>query len=171
MFGKGYKFPDKAITWWDATGTAPVEITPQECAETLARIPFFARLRPADWRNLGAAAVARSYAPGEDLVREGQRPGVGLYVILRGRVRITQQSERGGVRSLATLGPGEMFGEMALIDDQPRSATATALEPTLAFIIPIFDFRAALQRNTEATGALLAQLSRRVREAEAAPRR
>jgi CRP/FNR family transcriptional regulator len=61
-----------------------------------------------------------------------------------------------------------MFGEMALIDELPRSATATAIEPTLAFVIPIFDFRAVLLRSPDAAAALLAQLSLRIREAEAA---
>jgi CRP-like cAMP-binding protein len=57
---------------------------------------------------------------------------------------------------------------MALVDELPRSATATAVAPTLAFIIPIFDFRALLQRNPELTLSLLAQVSRRIRAAEAA---
>jgi CRP/FNR family transcriptional regulator len=169
MFGRDNKHASKHIGSW-ANGMTPEGFSPEECSETLNRIPFFAKLRPADRRNLGAAGVARSYPAGATLVHEGQRPGVGLYVILRGRVRLTQQSECDGVRPLAVLGPGEMFGEMALIDEQPRSATATALEPTLALVIPIFDFRAVLQRNAEATTALLAQLSRRVREAEASQR-
>ncbi len=169
MFGKDNKRVNKR-NGQRANDTAPEGFSPEECDEVLNRIPFFAKLRPVDRRNLRAVGVARAYPAGADLVHEGQRPGVGLYVILRGRVCITQRGEGDDVRMLATVGPGEMFGEMALIDDRPRSATATAIEPTLAFIIPIFDFRAVLQHSAEASAALLFQLSLRLRDAEEALR-
>jgi CRP/FNR family cyclic AMP-dependent transcriptional regulator len=101
------------------------------------------------------------------LVEEGQRSDVGLFIVMRGSVRITQRSTSDGVRPLALLGPGEMFGEMALMDDEPRSATATAITATLAFVTPIFDLPAMLRRNPEVAIALLAQMSQRIRAAEA----
>lgn len=155
---------------WSVSDALPTDFTPEERDATLERVPFFASLRPADRRALCSAGVTRTYPAGAVLVHEGQQPGVGLYVILRGRVRLTQRSEYDGIRPLGVIGPGEMFGEMALLDDQPRSATATAIEPTLALIIPIVDFRATLYRNAEATVVLLKQLSRRVRQAERALR-
>jgi CRP-like cAMP-binding protein len=168
MFQHHHRLTGKDIAHWSAIGAATDAVDAQTCADILEQASIFARLRPAERRTLGAVGVLRSYPAGAALVREGQRPGVGLYIILRGCVRITQQSECDGVRPLALLGPGELFGEMALIDEQPRSATATAVAPTLAFIIPIFDFRALLQRNPELTVSLLAQVSRRIRAAEAA---
>ena len=138
----------------------------QAGVDPLERMPFFATLRPDDRRALGALGVLRSYPEGATLAQEGQRSEVGLFIVMRGCVRLTQQSASDGVRPLALLGPGEMFGELALLDEQPRSATATAIAPTLAFIIPIVDFRAVLQHNPEAAASLLAQISRRIRTAE-----
>ncbi|HEX5570044.1 MAG TPA: cyclic nucleotide-binding domain-containing protein [Ktedonobacterales bacterium] len=166
MFHHQHKLSGKDIARWTAIGPAADTFDAQACADTLERTPFFTQLRLADRRALGAVGVPRSYPAGADLVHEGQRPGVGLYIIMRGCVRITQQSASDGVRPLAVLGPGEMFGELALLDEQPRSATATAIAPTLAFIIPIVDFRAVLQHNPEAAASLLAQISRRIRTAE-----
>lgn len=91
---------------------------------------------------------------------------MGLFAVIRGQVRITRLSEYGVEQELATLGRGEIFGEMGLLDDHPRSATATAIEPTLAFIVPAVEFRAALRRNGEAAGWLLTLLARRIRRAE-----
>jgi len=136
-------------------------------ADPLAHMPFFANLRPADRRALGAAGELRSYPAGTALVREGQRSGVGLFIIMRGSVRITQASASDGIRPLALLEPGEMFGELALLDDVPHSATATAVSPTLAFVTPIFDIRALLRHNPEIAISLLAQMSQRIRAAEA----
>jgi CRP/FNR family transcriptional regulator len=140
---------------------------PQPGADPLARMPIFANLRPADRRALGAAGELRSYAAGAALVHEGQRSGVGLFIVMRGSVRITQQSDSDGVRPLALLAPGDMFGELALLDDEPHSATATAVSPTLAFVTPIFDIRALLRNNPEIAISLLAQMSQRIRAAEA----
>ncbi|HEU0028133.1 MAG TPA: cyclic nucleotide-binding domain-containing protein [Ktedonobacterales bacterium] len=142
--------------------------SPEECEATLARVLLFATLPPGERRNLVAASVERAYPAGAGIVWQGQRPGVGLFVVLAGRAQVTQVEEDGAARMLTELGPGEMFGEMALLDEGPRSATVMALEPTIALIIPIFDFRAALARNPDAAIRLLALLSRRVREAEAA---
>lgn len=91
---------------------------------------------------------------------------MGLFAVIRGQVRITRLSEYGVEQELATLGRGEILGEMGLLDDHPRSATATAIEPTLAFIVPAVEFRAALRRNGEAAGWLLTLLARRIRRAE-----
>lgn len=167
MFHHHQKLSGKDIAHWTAVGPATDPFDAQACADTLERTSFFTSLRPADRRALGAVGVLRSYPAGVDLVREGQYPGVGLYMLMRGGVRVTQRTASGGVRLLAVLGPGELFGEMALLDEQPRSATVTAIAPTLAFIIPICDFRAVLQHNPEALSSLLTEVSRRVRVAEA----
>lgn len=139
----------------------------QNSADPWERLPFFNSLRPADRRALGASGALQSYPAGAVLIEEGQRSDVGLFIVMRGSVRITQRSVSDGVRPLALMGPGEMFGEMALMDDEPRSATATAITATLAFVTPIFDFPAMLRRNPEVAIALLAQMSRRIRAAEA----
>jgi CRP/FNR family cyclic AMP-dependent transcriptional regulator len=99
-------------------------------------------------------------------VRQGET-GVGLYVLIGGRALVWQRHTDGTDRQLATLGAGELFGEMALLDTFPRSATVTAHELTSALVIPIFDFRALLHSDSAIAIKLLAALSRRVRHAEA----
>lgn len=144
---------------------APTDVSTN--ADPLAQMPFFANLRPADRRALGAVGALRNYPAGATLAEEGQRQDVGLFIVMHGAVRLTQRSASDGVRPLALLEPGDMFGELALLDDEPRSATATAVTPTLAFVTPIFDLRALLRRNPEIAIALLAQMSGRIRAAEA----
>lgn len=151
---------------WESSPDAQ-GFTYDDCLEALERAPFFAKLCEEDREELAANGSIRRYSVGANLVSEGQRPGVGLYVVLRGRVRISHATEQGTVRVLSTPGPGEMFGELALVDDLPRTATVTAIEPTLALIIHIADFRAALGRNPEAALWLLQVFTERLRRAEA----
>ena len=167
MFGGHGKRNDTRSNGWGREAAGRV-FTPDECAAALERVPVFAALPPGERRNLVAASVERAYPVGAGLVWQGDRPGVGLYVVLAGRALVTQVEEDGAARELAELGPGEMFGEMALLDEGSRSATVMAMEPTIALIIPIFDFRAALARNGEAAIQLLSLLSRRVRATETA---
>jgi CRP/FNR family transcriptional regulator, cyclic AMP receptor protein len=91
-----------------------------------------------------------------------------LDFFVRSRVRIQQHLGDGSHRELATLGRGEIFGEMAVIDIFPRSASVVALEETSAPVIPIFAFRARLYDDTDIAMKLLAVFSRRVRTAESA---
>jgi CRP/FNR family transcriptional regulator len=100
------------------------------------------------------------------IVQQGQT-GVGLYVLIGGKALVWQRHADGTDQSLAMLGTGELFGEMALLDTFPRSATVTAQDLTNALVIPIFDFRALLHGDAAIAIKLLAVLSRRVRHAEA----
>jgi CRP/FNR family transcriptional regulator len=143
----------------------PIQYSQTELIQIMERMPFFAALKASDRRNLASVGIERSYPTGAELVREGQEPGIGVYVILSGRVRVTQSADDGTAHQLRELGPGEMFGELALLNEQPRSASVTALEPTVALVIPLFDFRPALDENPKAKAALQAMLSERERNA------
>jgi CRP/FNR family transcriptional regulator len=88
-------------------------------------------------------------------------------VLIGGKALVWQRHADGTDQQLATLGTGELFGEMALLDTFSRSATVTAQELTSALVIPIFDFRALLHGDSAIAIKLLAVLSRRVRHAEA----
>lgn len=141
--------------------------TRREHAAQLARIPLFVDLGKHELQQVAETSVERDYAAGDTLVRQGG-PGVGLFFIISGRVQVTQQPEGGGdPRLLATLGPGEVFGEMSLLDDLPRSATAVAVDPVHALLIASFDFRAILREDPDIAIRLLAVLSRRLRAVEA----
>jgi CRP/FNR family transcriptional regulator len=133
--------------------------------DTLAQVPLFRDLSPREVQLLGATCREREYPAGATLMRQGET-GVGLYIITAGSVRVTTQSATGEERELGRLGRGEVLGEMALLDDLPRSATVTALEATRALVLPVWDFRAALRESPDMGIKLLAVLSRRLRQAE-----
>jgi CRP-like cAMP-binding protein len=107
-------------------------------AALLARTPVFANLSRRLIGRLAAQLFEKSYAAGETVFHEGD-PGKGLFVVLEGEVEVVRQvpaaaGAPGEVR-LATFGPGASFGELALIDDQPRSATARVTAPTRLLIL------------------------------------
>ena len=87
-----------------------------------------------------------------------------LYLILDGEVQITRSPEEGGAAVLAKLGPGDIFGEMALLDDEARSTNVTALAPTTCALLSRWEFQQELRRTPDIAIALLGVLSRRIRQ-------
>jgi CRP-like cAMP-binding protein len=106
----------------------------------------------------------RQYASGEVIVREHDA-GETAYIIEQGRVEVTKQLDGESVR-LAVLGPGETFGEMSMIDDQPRSATVSAIEDTVLREVHREGFVQCLQSDPEASLNLLKVLFERLRESQ-----
>ncbi len=111
------------------------------------------------------ARFGREFPPGEVLFREGE-PGSVMYVIREGRVKITR-SFSAGERTLATLGVGEFFGEMAILNQKPRAATATALEPLRALEFDARTVEAMVQSNGEIAVRLMTKLAKRLDQANA----
>ena len=97
-------------------------------------------------------------------MRQGDT-GVGAFIIRSGKVDIVQERDRGETK-LGTLGPGDVFGEMALLDEFPRSATARAAEPTTCLGIQRWHFRGILESHPQIALKLLPILTRRIRQAE-----
>ena len=129
----------------------------------LAMVPLFKGLRPGDLRHLAGLASVRSYRPGGVIVKQDDT-AVALYCVLSGGVRV--QRERlgpDGPLALVELGPGGFFGEMAVLDDFPRSATVVATEPTECALLSKWDFERELKSHPEIALALLRVLSQRVR--------
>lgn len=135
--------------------------------DALKKVSIFSDLSPKELQLLAANARERTFAAGETVIRQGDT-GVGLFVILGGKVRVIQQSG-GTERELGVYGKDAVLGEMALLDDLPRTATVVASEPTQVLIIPVWDFRAALRENPDIALKLLAVLSKRLRAAENHP--
>jgi CRP-like cAMP-binding protein len=98
-----------------------------EREELVARIQLFSGLRPAALRLVAQVAVEERHPQGATIFRHGD-VGEKLYVIVEGRVRITREMQGMGEEALAIVGPGEVFGEMALLDDSVRSADARVHE-------------------------------------------
>lgn len=134
--------------------------------DVLARVPLFEGLSAADRMTLAKAATMRSYRRGERIVTQGE-PGTSFFVICRGRVSVTVLSPDGREVVLSALGSGDHFGEMALLDDSPRSATVLASERSELAVITREAFLELLRSNFVLTKALLAAFSRRLRRANA----
>jgi CRP/FNR family transcriptional regulator len=132
--------------------------------DTLSRVPLFTGLSNRELQVLSAGARERDFKPGDVLIRQGDT-GAGLFVILDGKVRVTQQAD-GSERELGTFGKDAVLGEMSLLDELPRTATVVATEPTKALVIPVWDFRGALREHPDISIKLLGVLSQRLRRHE-----
>jgi CRP/FNR family transcriptional regulator, cyclic AMP receptor protein len=134
--------------------------------DTLKRVDLFSSLEKKELQALAKSCQERKYSAGSTLFSQGDT-GVGLYILTGGTVRITQANSPDRAESvLGTEGPGGVLGEMALLDDLPRSATVTAVDDVTALILPIWDFRAAIHSYPDIAVKLLSVLSRRLRRAE-----
>jgi CRP/FNR family transcriptional regulator, cyclic AMP receptor protein len=111
-------------------------------------------------QRLAQRGTRRMYRPGDVMMRQGDRVS-SLYVVLRGRVTISR-AEGGKVTTLGEVGRGGFFGEMALIEEQPSTATVTALEPTECLLIVAWQFTALMHEYPSVTEALLRELIRRI---------
>ena len=130
--------------------------------EALGKVPLFAGLPPTEMERLGALVRARRYRRGEVIFLEGDA-GSSLCIIAVGRVRIVLSGADGREVVLNVYGPGDFFGEFALLDGEPRSADAIAQEPCLLYWLTRDDFLAFLESHPRAASTLLAVLSRRLR--------
>lgn len=133
--------------------------------DLLRRVPFLAVLTVTDRRALVAAANRRRFGRGEAIFHKDER-GELLFIIEEGSVRIYLPSPQGADLTLAVLGAGDFFGEMALLDGGPRSASATALRETATLVLGRADFTAVLQSRPQSAMAVLAAVAQRLREAD-----
>ncbi len=134
--------------------------------ELFSRVPLFEGVSAEDRAALARAATLRTYRRGETIVQQGQ-PGDAFYVLVRGRVAIAIVAPDGREVVLSTLGEGDHFGEMALLDDAPRSASVIAQERSDLAILSRAVFLDLLKSNFVLTRALLASFSARLRRANA----
>lgn len=112
-----------------------------ELQQQLASVPLLAGLDDRSRRRLAEIGKRRTYAADESIVKEGST-GTALYIVLSGTARV----ERGGEK-LGELNPGDFFGELALIEEHPRSATVIATEPTDCLLFPAWEFTALLEEH------------------------
>ena len=128
---------------------------------TLESIPLFRHLNRAELQALRLITQERRFAAGQEIFREGA-PGDGVYFVKSGLVEISAGAENKKVFS--RLGEGEFFGEMAVIELRPRSATASAAQETEVFFLPRGEILSFIERSPAFAFALLQQISNRLRE-------
>lgn len=138
----------------------------QMYVDTLSHVDIFSNLDKKELQALAKACQERKYSAGTVIISQGDT-GVGLYVLKSGWVRITQANNPDKAEiELAKTGPGQVIGDMALLDDLPRSATVTAIDDVTALLLPVWEFRAILRTYPDIAIKLLAVLSRRLRKVE-----
>ena len=126
----------------------------------LKQVPLFSRLSDKDLKRLAKMFQDRVFAPGDDVAVEGQE-GHGFFLIESGGATVM----RGG-DAINTLGPGDWFGELALISKGPRTATVTASSELRCRALASWEFRPFLQEHADVTWAMLETLVERLRAAE-----
>ena len=132
---------------------------------TLKAVPFFTQLSDKELDVVRSVAVERNFAKNAVVLTEGEI-GDSLYMIQSGRVKVVIGDEDGREIILKILGPGDFFGEMSMIDKQPRSASVTSLEPSVFLILSHNAFGKCIEQAPRIGNFVMRVLAQRVREAD-----
>lgn len=128
--------------------------------QQLASVPLTAGLETKVLRRLADVGKRRAYQPEQEIVRQGTT-GTALYIILSGRARVERDGKEVGV-----LGAGDFFGELALIEEHPRSATVIAAEPTECLLFVAWEFTSLLDEHPEIAVPIMRELITRTHRRE-----
>lgn len=135
----------------------------QEIVDALKAVSLFGSLSQRFITGIAKSCVERQFDAGETLVRQGN-PGVGLFVIVSGKVKVVKTNDAGDRLELATHGPGEVIGEMSVLDGANRTADVIAVEDTTALVLSAWDFRSFMESHPEVALQILPVVVKRFRE-------
>ncbi|MCA9935232.1 MAG: Crp/Fnr family transcriptional regulator [Ardenticatenaceae bacterium] len=130
--------------------------------EALRLVPFFTKMQQDEAEDLANRLVLRRFNAGQIIFHHGD-PGGLLYIISKGKVKITHSTPEGQEALLAILGAGDFFGELALLDDSPRSATAESLELTETLTLHRDDFLRYISHNPDFSKHVLQTMAHHIR--------
>jgi CRP-like cAMP-binding protein len=136
----------------------------QETTQTLARVPLFQGLNARQIQGLAQTATQRRYAAGEQIIAQGQG-GVGLYIILSGQAEAIHTRVDGKEIVVNTFGPTDFFGELAMLSDEPRTASLIATEDTECLVLTRWEFLGKLKVDAEMAIVILQELAKRFQRA------
>ncbi len=128
----------------------------------LGRLDLLRELEPTEIDAIATVTHAKTYAPRIHVVRQGE-PADAAYVVVHGRLKVTALARDGHDAALSVMGPGEIFGELAILDGGTRSATVRAIEPTLLLVIERAAFERMLRARPAVAVKVLRVLARRLR--------
>jgi CRP/FNR family cyclic AMP-dependent transcriptional regulator len=134
-----------------------------DVVELLGRVPVFSTLERADLERIAEVAVPRSFEPGQAVFREGDSSDT-CYVVREGHARAIRTHGDGRTITLATFGPGDIFGELAMFEDERRSATVEAIERISVIGVLGPDMRRLMGEHPQIAMRLVIALGRRLRE-------
>ena len=136
---------------------------PSEVVELLGRVPVFSTLAREDLERVAELSVPREFDAGQVVFREGDASDT-CYIVRSGRARAVRAHRGGRTITLAQFGPGDFFGELALFEQELRSATVEAIEPTSAIAVLGPDMRRLMNEHSDIAVKLVISLGRRLRE-------
>jgi len=131
--------------------------------QALSKVGLFANLDAKALRGIAAIATERNFKENEFLMKQGES-GIGLFMILDGKVRIEKTDASGRRVELAENGPGDILGEMTVFDGAPRSASVVATADTRCLVLASWEFNAFLKTHCDVALALLPIVVQRFRE-------
>ena len=136
----------------------------EQTVDILSKVPLFENLKKRQLQNLARIFVDRVCAPGEVIVPQG-RDGYGFFIIASGKAEVVRERADGSKAVVNRFGPGDFFGELALLDNGPRTASVIATEPTECLILPRENFLGVLKRDGEMAIDIMVELAKRFRMA------
>ncbi len=136
----------------------------ERIVEIISKVPLFENLKRRQLQSLARIFVERPCDEGEVIVPQG-RDGYGFFVIASGAAKAVRQRSDGSETVVNTFGPSDFFGELALLDSGPRTASVIATEPTHCLILPRENFLGALRRDGDLAVEILIELAKRFRTA------
>jgi CRP-like cAMP-binding protein len=138
-------------------------MSPGESVELLKRVPLFSELSRDELERISRVSVARAFPAGVRVFHEGDHSDA-CYLVRKGDLRVTREHPDGRAIALATLGPGDLFGELAMLDGEARSASVETLTDSELLALPAADVRRLLADHPEISVKLIAALVKRLRE-------
>ena len=127
--------------------------------EYLKEVPLFSNFSDKQLKSVIKTAKEKEYKAEETIVREGEMSKVGFYLILDGQVEVKRDG-----KSLSKLGSGQFFGEMAVLDEKPRSADVIATTHTKCLLVTNWDFKALIKTYPDMAMKVIAELATRLRQ-------
>jgi CRP/FNR family transcriptional regulator len=134
----------------------------KQTAEFLARVPLFKGLKKRQLENLAKRFVERDYPAERAIVTQG-KGGEGLFIVVSGHTNVMRQRDDGEAVQVNAFGPADFFGELALLDDGPRTASVITTEATKCLALTRWDFYGALREDVEMSITILEEMASRFR--------
>ena len=131
-------------------------------AELLEKVDLFSDMKERSLSAIAQRLIEREYQTGDRIIEQGSQ-GFGLFIIASGKADVKFEAEDGSTSVVNTIGGGEFFGEMALLDDGPRSASVYAVEDTVCLILSRIDFVAVMLKDAEMGVMIATELAKRLR--------
>jgi CRP/FNR family transcriptional regulator, cyclic AMP receptor protein len=135
----------------------PMTLTRDRRTELLGGCPLFTGVGPDELAAVADTAIEVDFPAGHVIARQGEI-GTGFFLVVEGRVKVVRDAQ-----TIATMGPGEFFGELSVLDGQPRIAQVVAEAATRCLALPSWEFERVLLANPELSLAILRGLARRLR--------